>query len=75
MSWALVVTEPSPHAAKTGLPTREACEKAATHWRSGYKKHLKQTNATNDPSRRRRLNRAVPPTKCVEDTTVPATHH
>jgi hypothetical protein len=75
MSWALVVTEPSPHIVKADLPTKEACEKAAVHWRSGYKQHLKQANATNDPNRRRRLNRSVPPTKCVEYTNAPATHH
>ena len=74
MSWALVVTEPSPHTVKAGLPTREACEKAADHWRAGYKRHLKQANATKYPNRRRRLTRAVPPTRCVEDTNVPAAH-
>lgn len=73
MSWALVVTEPSPRTVKTGLATREACEKAADHWRAGYKRHLKQTAATY-PNRRRRRARAVPPVKCVEDTNVPAAH-
>jgi hypothetical protein len=67
LSWTLVATEPSPRTIKTGFPTKEACEKAADNWKASYKKQLKYANATRDPNRRRRLARAVPPTKCVED--------
>jgi hypothetical protein len=73
MSWALVVAEPSPRTVKTGLATREACEKAADHWRAGYKRHLKQM-ATTRPNRRRRHARAVPPVKCVAESDTPAAH-
>lgn len=73
LSWALVVTEPGPHTVKTGLATREACEKAADQWRAGYKRHLRHAAATS-PNRRRRLVRAVPPVKCVEEMTVPEAH-
>ena len=71
MSWTLVITEPSLHTLKTGLPTREACEKAANNWREIYKRQVKQANATTYPNRRRRIARAIPPTKCVEDTKIP----
>lgn len=67
LSWALVVTEPSPSTIKTGFPTKEACEKAAGNWKASYKKQLKYANAANNPSRRRRLGQAIPPVKCVED--------
>ena len=71
MSWTLVITEPSLHTLKTGLPTREACEKAANNWREIYKRQVKQANATTYPNRRRRIAKAIPPTKCVEDTKTP----
>jgi hypothetical protein len=73
LGWALIVTEPSPRAIKTGFPTKEACEKAAESWRASYKQQLKQANRTTYPNRRRRLAQAIPPTKCVEDpkTTLP----
>jgi hypothetical protein len=67
LSWALVVTEPSPSTIKTGFPTKEACEKAADTWKASYKKQVKYANAANNPSRRRRLAWSIPPTKCVED--------
>jgi hypothetical protein len=67
LSWALVVTEPTPRTINAGFPTKEACEKAATDWQTSYRKQLKYENTKNWPNRRRRLARAVPPTKCVED--------
>jgi hypothetical protein len=74
LSWTLVATEPSPRTIKTGFPTKEACEKAADNWKSTYKKQLKHPNATRYPNRRRRLARAVPPTKCVEDAEASPVH-
>jgi hypothetical protein len=68
LSWALIVTEPTPRTIKTGFPTKEACEKAADDWRSTYKQQLKQAGRTSYPNRRRRLAQAIPPIKCVEDT-------
>lgn len=70
LSWTLVATEPSPRTIKTGFPTKEACEKAANNWKASYKKQVKYENANRDPNRRRRLARAVPPTKCVENAEV-----
>jgi hypothetical protein len=67
LSWTLVVTEPTPRPIKTGFSTKEACEKAAKDWQTSYRKQLKYANTKNWPSRRRRLARAVPPTKCVEE--------
>jgi len=74
LSWTLVATEPSQRTIKTGFPTKEACEKAADSWTASYKKQLKHARATIDPNRRRRLGRAVPPTKCIEDAPAGATH-
>jgi hypothetical protein len=71
LGWTLVATEPSARAVKAGFPTKDACEKAADNWKANYKKQLKLANATRDPNRRRRLARAVPPTKCVEDAEAP----
>jgi hypothetical protein len=74
LSWTLLLTEPSPRTIKTGLPTKEACERARDTWRASYKRQLKQANANNYPSRRRRLAQAIPPTKCVEDANLPPPH-
>jgi hypothetical protein len=68
LGWALTITEPSPRTIKTGFQTKEACEKAADGWRVNYKRQLKQASqTTGNPNRRRRLARAVPPTKCVDE--------
>jgi hypothetical protein len=74
LSWALIVTEPSPRTIKTGFSTTEACEKAADSWRASYKRQLKRANATTYPNRRRRLGQAIPPTRCVEEANIPAAH-
>jgi hypothetical protein len=74
LSWTLIATEPSSRTIKTGFPTKEACEKAADNWKVSYKKQLKHANATRDPNRRRRLARAVPPTKCLEDSETSPAH-
>jgi hypothetical protein len=74
LGWALIITEPTPRTVKTGFQTREACEKAADEWRTKYQRQLKQASqTTGNPNRRRRLARAVPPTKCVDEanTTLP----
>lgn len=71
LAWALVITEPSPHTARTGFVTKEACEKAAESWRANYKRHLKQANQNRYPNRRRRLAQATAPTKCVDEATAP----
>ena len=74
LSWTLIATEPSPRTIKTGFQTKEACEKAADKWKADYKKQVKYANLTRDPNRRRRLARAVPPTKCVESAAISPTH-
>jgi len=45
IGWALILTEPSPRTIKTGLPTKEVCEKAAHNWRASYKRRLKRFHA------------------------------
>jgi hypothetical protein len=74
LSWTLVAIEPSPRTIKAGFPTKEACEKAADNWKASYKKQVKHANLTRDPNRRRRLARAVPPTKCLEDAEASPVH-
>ena len=71
MGWALIVTEPTPRTIKTGFSTSEACEQAADTWQANYKRQLKQANQVKYPNRRRRLARAIPPTKCVDETKGP----
>ena len=74
LSWALIVTEPSPRTIDTGFATKEACEKAADSWRASYKRQLKQANATPHPNRRRRMVQVIPPTRCVEGMNIPPAH-
>ncbi|MGH7914756.1 MAG: hypothetical protein ACREPW_08910 [Candidatus Binataceae bacterium] len=74
LSWTLIITEPSPRTIKTGFPTEEACDRAADTWQANYKHQRKQGNRATYPNRRRRLARAVPPTKCVEDAKVLPPH-
>ena len=69
VSWTLVINIPRSPApeTKTGFPTKQACEQAAAKWRANFESQVKE-----DTDRRRRLARAIPSTKCIEDTKIPA---
>lgn len=73
LSWTLVITVPrfpSPEP-KTGFPTKRACEQAAAKWRADFETQVKEGTIRTDTDRRRRLARAIPSTKCVEDAKIP----
>ena len=63
--------EPTPET-KTGFPTKQACEQAAATWRADFESQVKEGTIRTDTDRRRRLARAIPSTKCIEDTKIPA---
>jgi hypothetical protein len=73
MSWTLVISIPGNPApeTKTGFPTRQACEQAAVRWRANFESQVKEGTIRTHADRRRRLARAIPSTKCTEDTKVP----
>jgi hypothetical protein len=50
------------------LPTKQACEQAAVKWRANFETQVKEGTTRTGSDRRRRMARAVPSTKCVEDT-------
>ena len=56
---------------KTGFPTKQACEQAAAKWRANFETQVKEGTIRTESDRRRRMARAVPSTKCVEDTKIP----
>jgi hypothetical protein len=73
LSWTLVITMPRNPApeSKPGFPTRQACEQAAAKWRANFETQVKEGTIRTDTDRRRRLARAIPSTKCVEETKIP----
>lgn len=73
MSWTLVINIPRSSApeTKTGFPTRQACEQAAARWRANFETQVKEGTIREHADRRRRLARAIPSTKCIEDTKIP----
>jgi hypothetical protein len=73
LSWTLVISMPRSPApeTKTGFPTKQACEQAAARWRANFETQVKEGTVRTDTDRRRRLARAIPSTKCVEDTKIP----
>jgi len=74
LSWTLVIyygqRERTPET-KTGFPTKQACEQAAVKWRANFETQVKEGTRRTGSDRRRRMARAVPSTKCVEDTKIP----
>ena len=73
VSWTLVINiprRPAPET-KTGFPTKQACEQAAAKWRTNFESQVKEGTIRTDTDRRRRLARAIPSTKCTEDTQIP----
>jgi len=56
---------------KTGFPTKQACEQAAAKWRANFETQVKEGTIRTDTDRRRRLARAIPSTKCIEDAKIP----
>jgi hypothetical protein len=73
MSWTLVISIPGKpaHETKTGFPTVRACEQAAARWRANFESQVKEGTIKTHADRRRRLARAIPSTKCIEDTKIP----
>ena len=73
LSWTLVINIPRAPAPemKTGFPTKQACEQAAAKWRANFETQVKEGTIRTDTDRRRRLARAIPSTKCIEDTKIP----
>jgi hypothetical protein len=73
LSWTLVINIPRAPApeTKTGFPTKQACEQAAAKWRANFETQVKEGTIRTDTDRRRRLARAIPSTKCIEDTKTP----
>jgi hypothetical protein len=73
LSWTLVISIPRSPAPenKTGFPTKQACEQAAAKWRANFETQVKEGTIRTDTDRRRRLARAIPSTKCIEDTKIP----
>jgi hypothetical protein len=72
MSWTLVISiprNPAPET-KTGFPTRQACEQAAARWRANFESQVKEGTVKTHADRRRRLARAIPSTKCIEDAKI-----
>jgi hypothetical protein len=74
LSWTLVISMPRSPAPETkpGFPTKQACEQAAAKWRANFETQVKEGTIRTDTDRRRRLARAIPSTKCVEDTKIPS---
>jgi len=74
VSWTLVINLPRSRApeTKTGFPTKQACEQAAAKWRANFESQVKEGTIRTDTDRRRRLARAIPSTKCIEDAKIPA---
>jgi hypothetical protein len=74
LSWTLVISMPRSPApeTKTGFPSKRACEQAAAKWRANFETQVKEGTIRTDTDRRRRLARAIPSTKCVEDTKIPS---
>jgi hypothetical protein len=73
VSWTLVINIPrNPPETKTGFPTKQACEQAAAKWRANFETQVKEGTIRTDTDRRRRLARAIPSTKCTEDTKIPS---
>jgi hypothetical protein len=73
VSWTLVINiprNPAPET-RTGFPTKQACEQAAAKWRANFESQVKEGTIRTDTDRRRRLARAIPSTKCTEDTKIP----
>lgn len=73
LSWTLVINMPRNSApeTRTGFPTKQACEQAAARWRANFETQVKEGTVRTDTDRRRRLARAIPSTKCIEDTKIP----
>jgi hypothetical protein len=73
LSWTLVIDIPRAPAPemKAGFPTKQACEQAAAKWRANFETQVKEGTIRTDTDRRRRLARAIPSTKCIEDTKIP----
>jgi hypothetical protein len=73
LSWTLVIGMPRSPAPETttGFPTKQACEQAAARWRANFETQIKEGTIRTDTDRRRRLARAIPSTKCVEDKKLP----
>lgn len=73
VGWTLVISMPGKQApeTKTGFSTKQACEQAAAKWRANFETQVKEGTIRTDTDRRRRLARAIPSTKCVEDAKVP----
>jgi hypothetical protein len=73
LSWTLVINIPRAPAPemKAGFPTKQACEQAAAKWRANFETQVKEGTIRTDTDRRRRLARAIPSTKCIEDTKIP----
>ena len=76
LSWTLVISIPRSSAPenKTGFPTKQACEQAAAQWRANFETQVKEGTIRTDTDLRRRLARAIPSTKCIEDTKIPTAH-
>jgi len=74
LSWTLVISMPRSPAPETkaGFPNKQACEQAAAKWRANFETQVKEGTIRTDTDRRRRLARAIPSTKCVEDTKIPS---
>ena len=72
VSCTLVINIPRSPApeTKTGFPTKQACEQAAAKWRANFESQVKEGTIRTD--RRRRLARAIPSAKCIQDTKIPA---
>jgi hypothetical protein len=72
LSWTLVINMPGNPApeTKTGFPTKQACEQAAARWRANFETQVKEGTVRTDTDRRRRLARAIPSTKCIEDAKI-----
>ncbi len=70
VSWTLIVNMPGNSAptTQTGFPTRRACEQAGAKWRADFETRVKEGTIRTDTDRRRRLARAIPSIKCVEDS-------
>jgi hypothetical protein len=73
LSWTLVINIPGSLAPETkpGFPTKQACEHAAAKWRANFETQVKEGTIRTHADRRRRLARAIPSTKCIEDTKIP----